>query len=209
MVEDEFRDRARDICVAHQRHRTIIKDQPLTISSLAQPPAGEGPSAAGFHPGDCGLDIMVPGLYGDPHLRDQIHGLKLQESELTTSIDALKKRRSLGSKIISDEQLHKFSVAVSKRLCDADPSSRRPIMRCSRRCPLHQRNHGSRVVSTGVLQHYLPHSGDEFSIRLPLRREREARYVQAERLAVLRLITNSNVVGCSTGRSAGTRGACR
>jgi hypothetical protein len=39
---------------------------------------------------------LILGLYGDPHLRDQIRGLKLQESELTTSIDALKKRRSLG-----------------------------------------------------------------------------------------------------------------
>ncbi len=33
MVEQEFRDRARDICVAHQRQRTIVKDQPLTIDA--------------------------------------------------------------------------------------------------------------------------------------------------------------------------------
>jgi hypothetical protein len=65
---------------------------------------------------------LVLGLCGDPHLRDEIRGLKLQESELTTSIDALKKRRSLGSKSISDEQLQKFSVAVCKQLRDADPS---------------------------------------------------------------------------------------
>jgi hypothetical protein len=29
MVEHEFRDRARDICVAHQRERTIVKDQAM------------------------------------------------------------------------------------------------------------------------------------------------------------------------------------
>ncbi len=33
MVEHEFRDRARDICVAHQRQRTIVKGQPLTIDA--------------------------------------------------------------------------------------------------------------------------------------------------------------------------------
>ncbi|SRR5258705_7178621 len=33
MAEHEFRDRARDICVAHQRERTIVKDQPLTIDA--------------------------------------------------------------------------------------------------------------------------------------------------------------------------------
>lgn len=33
MVEHEFRGRARDICVAHQRQRTIVKEQPLTIDA--------------------------------------------------------------------------------------------------------------------------------------------------------------------------------
>src|SRR5205085_3839791 len=31
MVEHEFWDSSRDICVAHQRQRAIVKDQPLTI----------------------------------------------------------------------------------------------------------------------------------------------------------------------------------
>src|ERR1700694_944304 len=30
----------------------------LLLSSLAPPPAGEGPSASGFHPGDCCLRVM-------------------------------------------------------------------------------------------------------------------------------------------------------
>jgi hypothetical protein len=30
----------------------------LCLPSLAPPPAGEGKSASGFHPGDCGLDII-------------------------------------------------------------------------------------------------------------------------------------------------------
>ena len=33
MVEHEFRDRARDICVAHQRQRAVVKYQPLTIDA--------------------------------------------------------------------------------------------------------------------------------------------------------------------------------
>jgi hypothetical protein len=33
LVEHEFRDRARDICVVHQRSRTIVEDQPLTIDT--------------------------------------------------------------------------------------------------------------------------------------------------------------------------------
>jgi hypothetical protein len=33
MIEHEFRDRARDICVAHQRQRAIVKDQPLIINA--------------------------------------------------------------------------------------------------------------------------------------------------------------------------------
>src|SRR5258708_17385464 len=30
----------------------------LRLSSLAPPPAGEGPSASGFHPGDCCLRVI-------------------------------------------------------------------------------------------------------------------------------------------------------
>jgi hypothetical protein len=33
MVEHEFRDRARNICVPHQRKGTIVKNEPLTIDS--------------------------------------------------------------------------------------------------------------------------------------------------------------------------------
>jgi hypothetical protein len=33
MVEHEFWDRARDICVAHQRQRAIVKNQPLTVDA--------------------------------------------------------------------------------------------------------------------------------------------------------------------------------
>jgi hypothetical protein len=33
MVEHEFRDRTRDISVAHQRQRAIVKDQPLIIDA--------------------------------------------------------------------------------------------------------------------------------------------------------------------------------
>jgi hypothetical protein len=33
MVEHEFRNRARDICVAHQCQRAIVEDQPLTIDA--------------------------------------------------------------------------------------------------------------------------------------------------------------------------------
>jgi len=33
MVEHKFWDRSRDICIAHQRQRTIVKDKPLTIDA--------------------------------------------------------------------------------------------------------------------------------------------------------------------------------
>jgi hypothetical protein len=48
----------------------------LCLSSLAPPPPGEGPSASGFHPGDCCLRIIDTRLVRNPHHFAELLALK-------------------------------------------------------------------------------------------------------------------------------------
>ena len=65
----------------------------------------------------------------DPLLKERIECLKLQRSELETSIGALGKRYGVTAIALDDQKIKAFSAAVRQRLRQADPTFRRAWLR--------------------------------------------------------------------------------
>ena len=61
----------------------------------------------------------------DPLLKDRIDGLKLQRSELESSVQALSKRRTVTAIELDAHKVKAFSTAVRQRLRNGDPAFRR------------------------------------------------------------------------------------